>query len=48
MESAENQRALKEIEDEILNILGNSSNILGDEKAINVLSASKEKSTEIS
>lgn len=48
VESAENQRALKEIEDEILNILGNSSNILGDEKAINVLSASKEKSTEIS
>ena len=44
VESADNKKALKEIEDEILNILSNSQNILSDEKAINVLSASKEKS----
>jgi dynein heavy chain len=44
VESSENKKALKEIEDEILNILSNSENILSDEKAINVLSASKEKS----
>ena len=44
VESADNKKALKQIEDEILNILSNSENILSDEKAINVLSASKEKS----
>ena len=44
VESADNKKALKEIEDEILNILSNSENILSDEKAINVLSASKQKS----
>ena len=44
VESADNKKALKQIEDEILNILSNSENILSDEKAINALSASKEKS----
>lgn len=41
MESANNKRALKEIEEKILGILSNSQNILDDETAINVLSASK-------
>ena len=47
IESSENKKILKEIEDQILDILNNSENILSDEKAINVLSASKTKSIEI-
>lgn len=48
IESANNKKALKDIEDKILDILSNCSNILADETAINVLAASKEKSIEIS
>ena len=44
IESANNQKALKDIENKILDILSNSENILADETAINVLSASKDKS----
>ena len=47
VESSENKKTIKAIEDQILDILSNSSNILDDETAINVLSASKEKSIEI-
>ena len=48
IESAANQKALQDIETKILDILSNSENILADETAIHVLSASKSKSIEIS
>ena len=48
LESAENKRRLKEIEDQILEVLSSSEgNILEDEKAINVLSSSKTLSEDI-
>ena len=48
LESAANKRALKEIEDKILEVLsGSEGNILEDETAINVLSSSKKLSLEI-
>lgn len=49
LESAENKKQLKEIEDKILEVLSLSEgNILEDETAIKVLSSSKELSEEIS
>jgi dynein heavy chain len=49
IESAENKRLLKEIEDKILHIMGSSSgNILEDETAIETLKSSKVLSDEIS
>ncbi|XP_075250490.1 dynein axonemal heavy chain 3-like isoform X2 [Convolutriloba macropyga] len=49
LESAANKRQLKEIEDQILEVLTSSSgNILEDEKAIKILSSSKILSEEIS
>lgn len=49
LESAANQRQLKDIEDQILEVLsGSEGNILEDEKAIQVLSSSKKLSIEIS
>eukprot|EP00117_Sycon_ciliatum_P023820 scpid1450/ scgid20157/ Dynein heavy chain 3, axonemal; Axonemal beta dynein heavy chain 3; Ciliary dynein heavy chain 3 len=48
LESAANKKQLKEIEDQILEVLSSSEgNILEDEKAINVLSSSKVLSEEI-
>ena len=47
MESAANKKQLKEIEDKILEVLAGEGNILEDEGAINILSASKVLSTEI-
>ena len=48
IEGAENKRELKEIEEKILEVLSSNKNILTDETAINILTASKEKSNEIS
>ncbi|XP_061175178.1 dynein axonemal heavy chain 3-like [Saccostrea echinata] len=49
LESAENQKKLKEIEDKILEVLSSSEgNILEDETAIKILSSSKILSEEIS
>ncbi|XP_028408947.1 dynein heavy chain 7, axonemal-like [Dendronephthya gigantea] len=48
IQSAENKRQLKEIEDKILSILSSEGNILEDETAINVLSSSKVLANEIS
>lgn len=48
IESAENKKVLTEIENQILDVLKNASNILEDEKGIEVLQASKSKSNEIS
>ena len=49
MQSAENKRQLKEIEDKILEVLSSSEgNILEDETAIEVLSSSKKLANEIS
>ena len=48
IQSAENKRQLKELEDKILEVLSSSQgNILEDESAIKVLSASKELSNDI-
>ena len=47
-ESAANKKQLKEIEDKILEVLSGDGNILEDATAINILSASKVLSTEIS
>ena len=48
LQSAENARQLKEIEDKIIEILSTSEgNILEDETAINVITSSKQLSTEI-
>lgn len=47
LESAENKKALGDIEAQILDVLANAKNILEDEKGIEVLSASKSKSNEI-
>lgn len=48
LESAANKKQLKEIEDQILEVLSSSSgNILEDESAIKILSSSKVLSTEI-
>lgn len=48
LQSAENKRQLKEIEDKILEVLSSSEgNILEDETAIQVLSSSKTLSNEI-
>ncbi|KRX11121.1 P-loop containing nucleoside triphosphate hydrolase [Pseudocohnilembus persalinus] len=47
LESADNKRQLFEIEEQILNVLKESQKILSDEKAINILTASKEKSNSI-
>ena len=49
LQSAENTRQLKEIEDKILEVLSSSQgNILEDETAIKILSSSKILSNEIS
>eukprot|EP01135_Chromosphaera_perkinsii_P002036 Nk52_evm83s215 gene=Nk52_evmTU83s215 len=48
VQSAKNKKQLKEIEDQILEILSSASNILEDESAIQVLSSSKVLSDEIS
>ncbi|XP_076448252.1 dynein axonemal heavy chain 3-like [Babylonia areolata] len=49
MESARNRRQLMDIEDKILQVLSSSQgNILEDESAIQILSSSKQLSTEIS
>lgn len=47
LEGAANQKELFEIEQQILKVLSSDKNILQDEEAINILTASKEKSTEI-
>ena len=47
LEGAANQKELFEIEQQILKVLSSDKNILEDEEAINILTASKEKSTEI-
>ena len=48
LQSAENKRQLKEIEDKILEVLSSSEgNILEDERGIQVLSSSKTLSNEI-
>jgi len=49
LQSAENKKQLKEIEDKILEVLSSSEgNILEDETAIKILSSSKQLSNEIS
>ncbi|CAG5135433.1 unnamed protein product [Candidula unifasciata] len=49
LESAQNKRQLKDIEDKILEVLSSSEgNILEDERAIEILSSSKVLSKEIS
>lgn len=48
IEGAENKKTLQNIEDKILDVLSNSQNILADETAIKVLSASKQKANEVS
>jgi dynein heavy chain len=45
LEGAANQKELFEIEQQILKVLSSDKNILQDEEAINILTASKEKST---
>ena len=48
VQSAENSRQLKEIEDQIISVLSSSEgNILEDETAINVISSSKALSNDI-
>lgn len=47
LESAANKKDLFEIEAQILSVLSQASDILSDEKAINILTASKMKSNEI-
>jgi dynein heavy chain len=47
IESADNKKQLFEIEERILQVLSGKKNILTDEEAIKVLTASKEKSIEI-
>lgn len=47
IDSADNKRQLFEIEEKILQVLSGKKNILTDEEAIKVLTASKEKSNEI-
>ena len=49
VESANNKKQLKDIEDKILKVLSSSQgNILEDETAIKILSSSKQLSNEIS
>lgn len=47
IESADNKKQLFEIEERILQVLSNAKNILADEEAIEMLTASKVKSNEI-
>jgi dynein heavy chain, axonemal len=47
MDSANNKRQLQEIEEKILQVLSSDKNILTDEEAIIVLTASKVKAIEI-
>ena len=47
LESAENKKQLFEIEEQILKVLSESTNILADDAAIEILTASKVKSSEI-
>jgi len=47
IESADNKKILFEIEEKILTVLSSDKNILTDETAIKILTASKEKSIEI-
>lgn len=47
IQSADNKRQLKEIEDKILYILSESENLLEDESAVNVLSSSKTLANDI-
>lgn len=46
-QGAENKRQLQEIEDKILSVLSSSGNVLEDESAVQILSASKVLSNEI-
>lgn len=48
MEGASNKKQLQEIEQKILEVLSGNKNILTDETAIEILTASKVKSNEIS
>ena len=48
LESASNKKQLQEIEEKILEVLSGEKNILEDETAINILTASKNTSNEIS
>ena len=47
IEGADNKKQLFEIEEKILTVLSSDKNILTDETAIKILTASKEKSIEI-
>lgn len=47
IQSADNKKQLKEIEDKILLILSESENLLEDESAVNVLSSSKTLANDI-
>jgi dynein heavy chain len=47
IEGASNKKQLSEIEDKILDVLSNSTNILADGAAIDILTASKVISNEI-
>ncbi len=47
VEQANNRKQLQEIEERILQVLSSNKNILTDEEAIEVLTASKVKSNEI-
>lgn len=47
VDGANNKRQLADLENQILQVLASSSNILADEKAINVLTASQKTSNEI-
>jgi dynein heavy chain len=47
VEGAQNKKMLAEIEKKILEVLSSEGNILSDEKAINILTASKTTSNEI-
>jgi dynein heavy chain len=47
IEGANNKKQLAEIEDKILQVLSGNKNILTDESAINILTASKETSNVI-
>jgi len=48
IEGANNKKQLAEIEDKILQVLSGNKNILTDESAINILTASKVTSNDIS
>lgn len=47
IEGANNKKALAEIEKQILDVLSSDGDILSDEKAINILTASKTTANDI-